>query len=598
MKPHPFWIHCTLQNIDTAHSLVVRSHYLSKTIKCKHMKTTKISIYILIIQTVFLTTNCQNKSSKTETSLTSIDLLRGDITLCGSGQFGEVSFSLSCDINVQESFDLAISLLHSFEYEEAEKAFAKVIDVDPNCAMAYWGVAMCNFHALWRPPRVDDLKKGSLAIKIARSLKEKTERETQYIEAIASFYNDWDIVDHHTRIARFENAMETMYNTYPADKEAAIFYALALNSAADLSDKTYKNRRKAGKILEGLLPNQPNHPGITHYIIHSYDYPELASMALSAARNYASMAPASSHAQHMPSHIFTRLGLWEESIQSNLNATSSAQCYAEQVGMDGNWDEEIHGTDYLVYAYLQIGKINEAKKLLEYLKSVDKISPIGVKAAYPSAAIPARLYLETRQWDKAAKLEMPSKDFPSDQFPWSNGIIHFVRVLGAVHNGNIKDAKIDLEQLNMCYQNLLDSNDTYMANQVMIMKKSAEAWIRYYEGNKEQALNLMTISVAMESNTEKHSLTPGEVVPAQELLGDLFMKLNKPSEALKAYELNLKNRPNRFNGVYGAAVSAKAAGDEEKAYMYFQMLLKLTRSSDSDRPELEEAREFVGLNKS
>jgi tetratricopeptide (TPR) repeat protein len=536
---------------------------------------------------------CKNRSQKPNPELGSLNLLRGDILLCGSGDFGDVSFSFSCSYETRDNFNLAISLLHSFEYEEAEKAFAKVIDVDPNCAMGYWGVAMCNFHALWRPPTEDDLKKGSLAIKIARSLKDKTGRETEYIEAIALFYDNWRTIDHKIRIAKFENAMEQIHRTYPDDKEASIFYALALNSAADLADKTYKNRRKAGEILENLLPDQPNHPGITHYIIHSYDYPELASMALSAARNYALVAPSSSHAQHMPSHIFTRLGLWDESIQSNLNATTSAQCYAEQVEMDGKWDEEIHGTDYLVYAYLQKGQTDDAKKLLDYLLSVKSIYPIGVKGAYPTAAIPARFYLETRKWDAAAKLGMSSNDYPADKFPWSNGIIHFARILGALHTNDLTSAKIDFEKLSECHQYLLNKNDVYMANQVNIMLKTGEAWIQFYEDNKEEAFALMNEAVEMEFKTEKHSLTPGELAPAQEILGDLLLAANRPFEALKAYELDIKRHPNRFNGIYGAAQAAKQSGNNDKAKLYFEKLLKLTENADSDRTEVKEAEAYI-----
>ena len=557
----------------------------------KHLK----KIFVLTSLFLFLFQfSCKNKQQNTIPELVNLNLLRGEILLCGSGDFGDVSFSFSCSYETREDFNLAISLLHSFEYEEAEKAFAKVIDADPNCAMGYWGVAMCNFHALWRPPTEDDLKKGTLAIKIARSLEDKTEREAEYIEAIALFYDNWETTDHKIRIAKFEKAMEKIYQDYPNDKEASIFYALALNSAADLADKTYKNRRKAGEILEKLFSDQPNHPGIAHYIIHSYDYPELAEMGLSSARRYASIAPASSHAQHMPSHIFTRLGLWDESIQSNLNATSSAQCYAEQVEMNGKWDEEIHGTDYLVYAYLQKGQTDEAKKLLNYLLSVKSIYPIGVKGAYPTAAIPARFYLETRKWNAAAKLSMSSNDYPIDKFPWSNGIIHFTRVLGAVHSGDLINAKIDLEKLNNCHQNLLNKNDTYMANQVNIMVNAANAWIHFYENKKEQALILMTESANLEYKTEKQSLTPGEVLPAQELLGDLLLELGKYPEALDAYEINLKIRPNRFNGLYGAAVAAKQSGEKEKALNYFEDLLKLTEGSESDRSELKEARAFVG----
>ena len=551
----------------------------------------KIFIQILLsFSTAFIfITGCQNTNNKPEPELLNIELLRGDVILCSGGSFGKVSFSLGCKYLIRDTFDLAVSLLHSFEYDEAEKAFAKVIDKDPECAMAYWGVAMCNFHALWRPPTVQNLTKGTQAINIARSIKSKSERESEYIEAIAAFYTDWEILDHETRIKKFEHAMEKIYKKYPDDKEAAIFYALALNSAAELSDKTYKNRRKAGLILEKLFPDQPNHPGIAHYIIHSYDYPELAEMALPAARLYASIAPASSHAQHMPSHIFTRLGLWKESIQCNLNATSSAQCYAEQVGMEGNWDEEIHGIDYLVYAYLQTGQISQAKKLLDYLRSIKEISPIGVKAAYPSAAIPARFYLETRQWKNAANIEMTFQDFPITKFPWSNGIIHFAKALGKVHIGDLSGAKIELKILTKCYDYLEQAKNEYMANQVLIMVKAAKAWINLFEDNHEQALILMKYSADLEMKTEKQSLTPGEVLPAQELLGDMLSELGKPKEALEAYMLNLKIRPNRFNSIYGAAVASKEIGDDDKAKMYIETLLKLNISDTIERTEINHA---------
>lgn len=494
----------------------------------------------------------------------SLELIRGEIALCGytPGLFGKVNFGSACSGNSQDDFSLAIALLHSFEYEESEKVFAKILDQDPECAMAYWGIAMCNFHALWRPPTKDDLTKGSMAINIAISLQNKSEKEVDYINAISAFYNDWENIEHHTRTVRFEKAMEKLYLKYSEEKEAAIFYALALNASADLTDKTYKNRIKAASILENLFPDEPDHPGIAHYIIHSYDYPRLAELALDAARRYASIAPASAHAQHMPSHIFTRLGLWEESIKSNLSATSSAKCYAEQVHMNGNWDEEIHGTDYLMYAYLQTGQMENAKVVLEYMKTVERIEPIGVKGAYPTAAIPARYYLETRNWELAKNLKMASDDYPVKDFPWSNGLIHFTRALGAIHSNVLDSASIDISKLKECSNYLTEQGNNYMATQVEIMVKAAEAWLLFFEGNYEDALTTMKLSAEMEYKTEKQSLTPGEVLPAQELLGDLLMMMERPSAALKAYEVNLKQRPNRFNGVYGAAKAAQAMGDE------------------------------------
>ena len=321
-----------------------------------------ISIFRLIgfIALIF-TSGCQNKKSAPP-DLVSIDLLRGDITLCGTNQFGEVSFTLYCDEATREYFDLALALLHSFEYAEAEKAFVKIIDIDPNCPMAYWGVAMSIYHALWEAPTPKELEKASKLLSIAESLP-KAKREQEYLDAIGAYYRDWETVPHKIRALNMERQMEAIYKQYPSDKEAAIFYALALNSTADPTDKTYRNQKKAGTILESIFPDQPNHPGIAHYIIHNYDYPELAHLALPTARKYAEIAPSSAHAQHMPSHIFTRLGLWDESIESNLNSASSARCYAEQSEMEGNWSQEIHALDYLFYAYLQKGDTENANEL-------------------------------------------------------------------------------------------------------------------------------------------------------------------------------------------------------------------------------------------
>lgn len=557
------------------------------------MKIYKVTL-LLSLLTLFFLNACKEKTAKPNPALASINLLRGELVICSSDQFGEVSFSLACNYTVRETFDLAVSLLHSFEYVEAEKAFVQVLDVDPDCAMAYWGVAMSIFHSLWIQTDTNYLEKGEKLLKIAENLPQ-SEKAKDYLEAIAIFYKDWKTIDKETRILLYEKKMEALYKKYNDDIEAAIFYALALRTSANPVDKTYKNQKKSGKILEDLLVNQPNHPGIAHYIIHNYDYPELAHLALRTARRYANIAPASAHAQHMPSHIFTRLGLWEESISSNLQSTASALCYAEQVEMDGNWDEEIHGVDYLVYAYLQLGEVNKAKNLVDYLKSIKKFNKIGTKAAYPTAAIPARFYLETRQWDKASKLEMSLQDFPSIKFPWSNGIIHFTRILGAVHSNDIVAAKKDLEKLRQCHEYLLNDRNQYMANQVLIMVKAAKAWIKFFEGNNEDALSLMIASAEIELNTDKQSLTPGEVLPAQELLGDLLIELDKPSRALEAYNLNLSIRPNRFNSIYGAAIASKLSGNQEKATIYFEQLLKLVEDSNSDRPEIVEAIKFLKL---
>lgn len=555
------------------------------------MKFCNPSIPFLIFLAFSIGSGCQSKKSKPP-ELVSIDLLRGDITLCGSNEFGNVSFALSCNTASQETFDLAISLLHSFEYAEAEKAFVKVIDEDPNCAMAYWGVAMSMYHALWRAPTPRELEKGSKIIMIAEDLP-KTRREQEYLAAIGAYYKDWENVPHKTRALNMEQKMEAIYIQYPDDKEAPIFYALALNSTADPTDKTYKNQKKAGSILESIFPDQPNHPGIAHYIIHNYDNPELAHLALSTARKYAEIAPSSAHAQHMPSHIFTRLGLWDESIQSNLNSASSARCYAEQSEMEGNWTSEIHALDYLFYAYLQKGDNVNANELYEYFRNIDKVSGNNASISYPFAAIPARMVLENKLWSKAAELELHSVEMQWEKFPWEKSIYHFTRVLGASHIGDTTSAKEDLARLIALQKELVQINDKYKANQVAIQIKASQAWIELSKGNNADALALMIESADMENNTEKHPVTPGEVLPALELLGDLLMEMGNPSEALAAYEKNIELNPNRFNGIYGVAAAAKAVGDHAKATNYFKMLLTLTELSDSDRPELEEARKYI-----
>ncbi|WPP49059.1 tetratricopeptide repeat protein [Catalinimonas niigatensis] len=547
---------------------------------------------------MLIATSCQEKRAQTEASLASVDLLRGDITLCGdSKQFGEVSFALSCDEAARETFDLGISLLHSFEYDEAEKAFVKVMDMDPDCAMAYWGVAMSNFHALWLQTGTDYLEKGAKVLALARNLS-LSEREKDYLDAIGAFYEDYQNTDHKTRVSRFEQKMEEVYRKYQDDKEATIFYALALTASADPADKTYKNQRKSGEILEALFQEQPNHPGIAHYIIHNYDYPELAELALPTARRYAEIAPASAHAQHMPSHIFTQLGLWEEAVHSNRNSTASALCYGESIDPEGHWDEELHGMDYLVYAYLQMGENEKALEQYEYLKTFKKVFPVNFKVAYTAAAIPARIALENKNWEQAAKLELPPIQMDWNSFPWQKGLLHFARAMGAIRLGDKVSAETELALLHTFHQELLEQKDAYKANQILIQIKIIQAWIQFENGKQEEALALMQEARQMEYNTAKHPVTPGEVLPAGELLGDLLLAMNKPTDALEAYEEDLKRHPNRFNGVYGAAVAARAIGNKEKANRYFQLLLSLTKNansnSNSNRKEIAEAKAFLG----
>ncbi|MEO5943379.1 MAG: tetratricopeptide repeat protein [Ferruginibacter sp.] len=551
------------------------------------------SFYILLAAFILSCNN--NHSTPSDKLITQLNLKRGDVISCGppDAQFGSVSFDVTCDKKEKNDFNLAIELLHSFEYDEAEKVFAKIIDATPGCAMAYWGVAMCNFHALWTPPTEAELIKGEKAIEIAKSITNRSAIESGYINALGLFYKDWKTTNHLTRCVNWENAMEKLHSSYPDDKEAAIFFALSLDASANPKDKTYKNQKKAGAILEALYKIEPNHPGVIHYIIHTYDYPELAAIALPAARRYAAVAPSSAHALHMPSHIFTRLGLWDESISSNLKSIEAAKCYAEQADIPGHWDEELHGLDYLVYAYLQKGEDSLAEKQVKYLESFTNVYPVNFKVAYVFAAIPCRYVLENKEWIKAAALEADHANISWSNFPWQEAIIHFTRLLGDVHIQDLKAAKLELSKLDQLHDTLEKQKDSYKSMEVNIQVKAAQAWIQFASGNKKDAVNLMKLSADMEDSTGKHPVTPGEVLPARELLADMYMQMNENQNALQAYEQVLKQCPNRFNSLYGAGRSAERSGDEQKAVYYYKQLSAITGSANSGRQALIEARKFL-----
>ncbi len=552
-------------------------------------------LFLFVFVFSFSNFSCK-KESNSNLALKSIELLRGDLLLCGDGKFGDVSFSEACGYQTRENFDLAISLLHSFEYEEAEKAFVQVLDKDPECAMAYWGVAMSIYHGLWAPPEESVLEKGTKILSIAEHLAKSTKAE-RYLEAIGAYYKDWETLDDQTRKNRYADKMEKMYRDYPNDIEVAVFYALALTSSANPSDKSYSRQRVAGKILDDLFYQKPNHPGIAHYIIHSYDYPELAELGLSTARRYADIAPNSAHAQHMPSHIFTRLGLWEESIQTNINSASSAVCYAESISPGAHWDEEIHAMGYLVYAFLQTGNNTLALEQFHYLKTFKKIFPPNFKVAYTIAAIPSRIAVENKNWEEAASLELlKTGDFNWENFPWEKSLLHFARALGTIHTGNLDATQREIDMLLSARKELTSIGDAYKANQLEIQIKTVEAWMQFKKGNEKEAITMMKAAAEMESMTSKHPVTPGEILPADELLGDMLLMAKLPQDALASYELNLERRPNRFNGLYGAAIAAKQTGDVEKAVFYFKVLLEQSKNSNSTRPEIEEAKDFLHQN--
>ncbi|MDQ2655829.1 MAG: hypothetical protein M3Y60_00300, partial [Bacteroidota bacterium] len=500
-----------------------------------------------------------------------------------------VSFAPGCSKTVRENFNLATALLHSFEYSEAEKVFAKVIEDDPQCAMAYWGAAMCNFHPLWEPPGPADLRKGSRVVALGRAFAKTGTRESDYLEAVATIYDEWEKLEYRTRLLKFEEAAQRVFEKYPKDNEAAIFYALALRAASDPSDKSFAKQRKAGQLLEARFTREPNHPGIAHYIIHNYDYPELAEMGLAAARSYAAIAAASAHAQHMPSHIFVRLGLWDEAIRSNVKSIDAAQCYAQNVGMKGHWDEELHGVDYLVYAHLQTGNDEEALRQTDNLKTFDEVFPQNFKDAYSFAAVPARYALERKDWKEAAQLQFNRSNLNWGKFPWEQANVTFARLLGAVHLGKLDQAHEELRRLRAAQQTLADSKDNYKANLVMIQVKSSEGWINFAEGKHTAAVNLMREAADMEDKTEKHPVTPGEILPARELLGDMLLEMNQPALALEAYREDLKRHPNRLNGLYGAARAEEMLSHKDRAIEYYKQMIAQSVPT-SVRPEIVKAR--------
>ncbi|OON66972.1 hypothetical protein [Hymenobacter sp. CRA2] len=543
-----------------------------------------------------LLTACERKSQTVSSAtLTALDLKRGNISLCGPAdkQFGSVAFEVTGSDKIKADFSLAVALLHSFEYDAAEKVFARIIDQDPGCAMAYWGVAMCNYHPLWTPPTPAELAKGARAVALAQQLPGKSARETAYIDALTAFYADHQRTDHHTRSVRFAQAMTRLATNFPRDTEATIFYALALDASAAPTDKTFRNQRKAGALLQRLQRQQPNHPGIVHYLIHTYDYPELAALALPAARHYASVAPSSAHALHMPSHIFTRLGLWQECIGSNLAAAASAQCYAESAGLPGHWDEELHSLDYLVYAYLQQGDTQRARSYWRYLDTIRQVTPVTFKVAYAYAAIPARCVLETKQWDAAAQMPLRPANFAWDEFPWQRAITHFARALGSARTGHAAQARTEVAQLSALHAALLQQHDAYKARQVDVQQRAAEAWLLLAKGKHAAALQRMQQAADLEDQTEKHPVTPSEVLPARELLADMLLELQQPAAALAAYEATLQKHPNRFNALYGAATAAEKAGQSKKATLYYQQLLTVAPAAETARPELAAARLFL-----
>ena len=504
-------------------------------------------------------------------------------------QLGTVHFATSCAPGVRPEFDRAVALLHSFWFSAAVESFNAVLKSDPTCVMAHWGIAM----SWWSNPfggfrTAQALQAGLAASDAARAIPGATARERAYVAAVDQLFRDAATRDQRTRTVAYEKAMEALVATYSDDVEARIFYALALGQTALPTDKTYANQLKAASILEEEFARQPEHPGLAHYIIHSFDVPPLASRGLTAARRYSAIAPDAPHALHMPSHTFTRLGLWQDSIDTNLASAAAAR------RDPGAASEELHALDYQVYAYLQTAQDVAAKRTTDLVKPLgEKIPNAGVgNAAPPSAgyyavaAIPARYALERAAWEEAAAL-VP----PATPFAFADAVTHFARALGAAHLGRVDAARPDVEKLAALRDTLKKANDGYWTEQVEIQRLGAAAWVALAAGQQTEALALMREAVDREDATEKSAVTPGPIKPARELLGEMLLQVNRPADALAAFEATLKKEPNRFRAVYGAARAATAAGNRASASAHYATLLRICGKADQPaRRELTEAR--------
>jgi len=512
-----------------------------------------------------------------------------------SAKLGSVAFETSCSPATQPTFLRGVAWLHSFEYEQAESSFNQAAAADPSCALAHWGAAMSLYHPLWAPPSAAELGRARAAVAKALAAPSKSRRERDYVEAIATFYRDSDKLDHKTRALAYNVAMKALHERYPGDREAAVFYALSQAAAGTLDkDPTFAREKDAARILNQVLEAEPDHPGVAHYLIHSFDYPALAELAVPAAKRYAGLAPDSAHAQHMPSHIFTRLGMWEESIASNLKSESAARELMRRKSFTGGSREALHAMDYLAYAYLQTGQDTKARQVFTQLSEMQTVDEPIFSVAYAATAIPARLVLEQRQWKDAANLQLPNNVLtlaPLDNFQWAAAHIHFARAVGAARSGSPVAARQEVARLEEIEQKLNIPPGSYdWKAQVGIARQIASAWLARAEGKNEDAERMMRAAADLDDTVEKHPVTPGAILPAREQLGELLQELKRPGDALREYEASLKRAPRRLAGLYGAARAAKLSGDAAKARLYYAELVELTKEGEASRAEIREAR--------
>jgi predicted Zn-dependent protease len=513
-------------------------------------------------------------------------------------RLGEVNFPISCSPAAQAQFNRAVALLHSFFFPETVKAFSAIAEMEPSCAMAYWGIAISQRpNPLVGPFPGDILKVGWEAVEKARAAPGKTERESQWIEAVATFYKDYATVGQRTRTSSYEAAMAQLVTRYPDDAEAAIFYALALNEAADPSDKTYAKQLKAADILEQLEPRYPNHPGIQHYIIHSYDYPELAVRGAIAASRCARLAPSAPHALHMPSHIFSTLGMWQEVISSDRASDDLTMAYTVRINSQAASDPaknpaRYHSLDFLTNAYLQLAQDQQAKRIVDARNSVSEFPATFRYSGHTAfAAIPVRYAFERAAWAEAAALTIPKTPFPQ-----AEAITWFGRAVGAARNGELTTAKEAAEHLRGLKDKLDTASDEYWAGQVAIQELASEAWIALIEGRKGGAIAGLRQAADLEDRSGKHVAMENRLSPMRELLGELLMEAQEPAHALQEFEKSLHNNPNRYRSIAGAAKAADRIGDRARARSYYDKLLALAGNADTARPDLVVAKQYVTAN--
>jgi tetratricopeptide (TPR) repeat protein len=501
-------------------------------------------------------------------------------------KLGRVLFKTSCSPEAQKQFERALAMLHSFFFPETIKAFSAIPETDPSCAIAYWGIAVSQRpNPLVGPFDAATLKRGLDAIEKGEAIGAKTERERDWLGALKEFYKDHDKVDQDTRTKNYEKAMEALSKKYPDDVEAKIFWALALNETFD--HKSMDPLVKAIQILEPIDRKYPDHPGATHYLIHSYDFAPIAKRGVPAANKYAKIAPSAPHALHMPSHIYSMVGMWEPSIAANTRTVAASNEYAARNKLDGIYGAIPHSWDFMQYAYLQLGQDGKAKALAEEVAGVKKIFASRYVTECGAAAVAARYMLERQDWKGAAALQV----LDIVKAPQAKAITHFARALGAARSDDLAAAQADIDALNELRTSLEKASQPYWAGQVEVQILAAQAWVAQARGTKEEALKFMRAAADLEDASEKHVAMENRLYPMRELLGDMLMAQGQAKAALKEYEASLKNAVMRLRGFYGAAKAAAAAGDTKKAHEYFEKLTGLTRKADSDRPELRELKQ-------